>query len=225
MPIGRNPHFDASIAADAMTPLIPGAGPPPTSIARVSAMRWTHAVDRAGVVVTDEETALGPDGDAGRAPDARGAAGLEPGEEIGPLRRRVAPIHRLRGPVPVHRDEDDARRRRAASVLYVPRPVNRGEQSAAIALRKRIRSRLPIRIKRCADDRGICRKLDQRLDGFRARVSGPVDVVILLANRPAVVGVAGMRGNVVEELVRVPEGEVVLTCVADPDRSRCGIDC
>src|SRR5665213_3009242 len=36
MPSTRNPWLRASIVADAMTPLIPGAGPPPTRIASVS---------------------------------------------------------------------------------------------------------------------------------------------------------------------------------------------
>src|SRR5579875_3108448 len=36
MPTTRSPLLMASIVADAMTPLMPGAGPPPTSIARVS---------------------------------------------------------------------------------------------------------------------------------------------------------------------------------------------
>src|SRR5579862_5307925 len=38
MPITRKPQLIASIVAEAMTPLIPGAGPPPTKIARVSLM-------------------------------------------------------------------------------------------------------------------------------------------------------------------------------------------
>src|ERR1700719_3334841 len=40
MPRTRNPLLRASIVAEAMTPLIPGAGPPPTRIARVSLIRW-----------------------------------------------------------------------------------------------------------------------------------------------------------------------------------------
>src|ERR1700680_270253 len=36
MPSTRRPWLRASIVADAMTPLIPGAGPPPTRIASVS---------------------------------------------------------------------------------------------------------------------------------------------------------------------------------------------
>src|ERR1700737_1006910 len=36
MPSTRSPWLRASIVADAMTPLIPGAGPPPTRIASVS---------------------------------------------------------------------------------------------------------------------------------------------------------------------------------------------
>src|ERR1700761_8644614 len=36
MPSTRKPWLRASIVADAMTPLIPGAGPPPTRIASVS---------------------------------------------------------------------------------------------------------------------------------------------------------------------------------------------
>jgi hypothetical protein len=36
MPIARKSELKASIAAAAITPLIPGAGPPPTKIASVS---------------------------------------------------------------------------------------------------------------------------------------------------------------------------------------------
>src|SRR5690242_4483054 len=39
MPITRNPQLIASMVADAITPLMPGAGPPPTRIASVSLMR------------------------------------------------------------------------------------------------------------------------------------------------------------------------------------------
>ena len=78
-----SPHLKPSIAAEAITPLIPGAGPPPTKIASVSArarcvrMEWPDAIDRARDIVGDEETALRSDGDAGRAADSRSAAALK----------------------------------------------------------------------------------------------------------------------------------------------------
>src|SRR5579884_3971160 len=46
MPRTRSPWLRASIVAEAMTPLIPGAGPPPTRIASVSSSPFMRALYR-----------------------------------------------------------------------------------------------------------------------------------------------------------------------------------
>jgi len=66
MPITRSPLLIASIVADAITPLMPGAGPPPTRIAKVSLMRasWEtrarHLRPRYSVRNVDEESDIWP---------------------------------------------------------------------------------------------------------------------------------------------------------------------
>src|SRR5215471_302801 len=139
MPTARSPHLKASIAADAMTPLMPGAGPPPTRIASVSATFGPHAIDHAGIVVADEERSLRADRDAGRAPVAAGTSALKTRYEIAPLRCGILPVDRRRGPVAVHRDENHARWFRIAAVgAPMPRAVRGDEESALIRGRKRV---------------------------------------------------------------------------------------
>src|SRR5579862_4859092 len=58
MPSTRSPLWTASIVAEAMTPFIPGAGPPPTKIARVSPFMIAEMYDAVlfdlfGTLVTD----------------------------------------------------------------------------------------------------------------------------------------------------------------------------
>src|SRR5579864_7508629 len=54
MPITRQPSLIASIAADAMTPLMPGAGPPPTRIPKVGCIDATVFPSSAVVLVAGE---------------------------------------------------------------------------------------------------------------------------------------------------------------------------
>lgn len=125
------------------------------------AARRTNTIDITGEVVRDEQTALRSDRDAGGATDARIVVRvvLEAGQEVVPLRRRIAPVDGRDGIVAVHRDEGDVRRNMVA-VDHMPTTVRGNEQAAAVGTRKCIRSALRIRIERRADQRGIGWKFD-----------------------------------------------------------------
>src|SRR5580700_2505818 len=208
-----------------MTPLMPGAGPPPTKIASLSVMSRAHPVDRSALIVGNEKRALWSDRDPGRATDPRGAAALKAGDEIGPLRRRIRPVHALRGTIPAHRDEDDARGRGAAAVrCLMPRSVRGDEESAAIRGRERVPPALVRWVEGGTDDRRVGRQLDQRLDGLRTVRAGCVRAIVLLALRPAVIGDARMRREIVEKLVGMAGRQIVLAGIADPYCTRLRID-
>src|SRR5579875_1315696 len=62
MPRTRTPWLRASIVAEAMTPLIPGAGPPPTRIASVSSSPFMASLYRGGDGRSHPAAQLGVDG-------------------------------------------------------------------------------------------------------------------------------------------------------------------
>src|SRR5579883_1093068 len=208
-----------------MTPLMPGAGPPPTRMPSVSATLGAHAIDGAGRIVGNEQGAQRADGDSGRPADARRATGLEAYEEVGPLRRGVAPVDGLRGTIALHGNENNARRRGVAAVAGgVPGTVRRDEESAAIVRRKRVGAANSIGIERRAHDRRVRRQLDERFDGIRALGARDVRAMVLFAFGPTVIGVARMRREIVEKLVRMPERQIVLAGVTDPNGAAAWID-
>ena len=100
----------------------------------------------------------------------------------------------------------------------MPGAVRGREEPAAIARGKRVGARQRKRIERRADDRRVRGKHDERSHRVRTIRTRPIRMVVLLALRPAVIGNAGVCREIIEKLVRVPEGEIVLPGPADPHR-------
>src|SRR5437660_1332469 len=170
------------------------------------------AVDRAAGVVGDEKRAVRADRDPGRAARARAVGALAAAAELRPLRVGIRPLDWLRRLAVLERDERDARRHRRR----VPGAVQRHEDAAAVARRKRVRAFLVGRVERRADRRVVGGEDDlrQRHAGA-ARAADRLTVVVAL--RPAVVRCSRVRGDRVEDLVRVAVLEIVAASDAGPD--------